>query len=215
MIYSTADLLLAIVAIAIAVPMLVFFAECLLASTWKSAQARTDFASVPRVDVVIPAHDEESEIAATLATVMAQAQSSDRVFVVADNCADATADVARSCAPRCSNATNSRERGKGFALQFAIDHLKRNEPAPVIVFLDADCQFGSDALYSIAHAASKYDRPAQAAYVIECDSESSAGRPAFEFRDLGQECRASARNAADGSSLPAYRQRYGAALEDH
>ncbi|MGH3610859.1 MAG: glycosyltransferase, partial [Pseudonocardiaceae bacterium] len=51
-----------------------------------------------RLVVVIPAHDEELEIAATLKSVLASDYSPERrrVLVLADNCSDRTADVARA-----------------------------------------------------------------------------------------------------------------------
>ncbi|MDQ3639335.1 MAG: glycosyltransferase family 2 protein [Actinomycetota bacterium] len=45
--------------------------------------------------VLIPAHDEEGCIAGALRSVWAQGRTPDRVVVVADNCSDRTAEVAR------------------------------------------------------------------------------------------------------------------------
>jgi len=46
--------------------------------------------------VLIPAHDEEEQIAETIDSVRAQTHSADRIVVIADNCSDRTAEVARS-----------------------------------------------------------------------------------------------------------------------
>ena len=52
----------------------------------------------PRVHVLIPAHDEEASIAATLKPVAAQQLPADDVLVIADSCTDSTALVlADSC----------------------------------------------------------------------------------------------------------------------
>ncbi len=62
--YSTADLVLLAVAILLAVPMLVFSVECLLASVWRRNVSLASPSTLPRVDVIIPAHNEEQEIEA-------------------------------------------------------------------------------------------------------------------------------------------------------
>lgn len=49
-----------------------------------------------RVLVLIPAHDEEEQIAETLASVRAQTHPAERVVVIADNCSDQTAAIAHS-----------------------------------------------------------------------------------------------------------------------
>ena len=48
-----------------------------------------------RLTVLVPAHDETLTIGATLESLWAQARRPERVVVVADNCTDDTADVAR------------------------------------------------------------------------------------------------------------------------
>ena len=47
-----------------------------------------------RVVALIPAHDEEEQIAATIASVRAQTHRVERIVVIADNCSDRTAEVA-------------------------------------------------------------------------------------------------------------------------
>jgi len=53
-------------------------------------------ASVLRLTVLIAAHNEEQSIGATLDSVLAQERLADRIVVAADNCTDATAQIARS-----------------------------------------------------------------------------------------------------------------------
>ncbi|WP_175482665.1 glycosyltransferase [Actinokineospora iranica] len=47
------------------------------------------------VSVVIPAHNEEASIATTIRSCRAQSYPIDQIIVVADNCSDRTADIAR------------------------------------------------------------------------------------------------------------------------
>jgi Glycosyl transferase family 2 len=49
----------------------------------------------PQVTVLIPAHNEEASVAATIACVLAQDWGPDRVLVICDNCTDDTEAVAR------------------------------------------------------------------------------------------------------------------------
>ncbi len=51
-------------------------------------------ATVLRLTVLIAAHNEEQSIGATLDSVLAQERVADRIVVAADNCTDATAEIA-------------------------------------------------------------------------------------------------------------------------
>jgi cellulose synthase/poly-beta-1,6-N-acetylglucosamine synthase-like glycosyltransferase len=50
----------------------------------------------PRITVLVPAHNEAGQIEATLAGLRAQTLPPDRIIVIADNCSDNTADLARA-----------------------------------------------------------------------------------------------------------------------
>ena len=65
--------------------------------------------------VLVPAHNESGKILPTLADIRAQLAAGDRLLVVADNCDDDTAPVARSPAQKSSIARPYRV-GKGYAL---------------------------------------------------------------------------------------------------
>ena len=64
---------------------------------------------------------------------------------MADNCTDATADIARSVGVEVIERIEPDRRGKGFALDFAREHLERAPPQVVIV-IDADCATDSESL---------------------------------------------------------------------
>jgi poly-beta-1,6-N-acetyl-D-glucosamine synthase len=49
-----------------------------------------------RIVALIPAHDEETSIERTLASLRAQTLRPDRIIVIADNCADSTARLGRA-----------------------------------------------------------------------------------------------------------------------
>ena len=48
------------------------------------------------------------------------------IFVVADNCTDTTAEVARSKGAICYERFNDTDKTKGFALQFLFENIKRD-----------------------------------------------------------------------------------------
>ncbi|MEZ5893835.1 MAG: glycosyltransferase family 2 protein [Parvularculaceae bacterium] len=132
------------------------------------------------VAVVIPAHNEASAITATLANVRAQLKSGDRMLVVADNCSDDTAAVARANGADVIERTDAAHRGKGYALQFALDHL-RAAPPEIVVFLDADCLFAEGALKRLAGLAAREKRPAQALYLMQAPAGAGPRLKVAEF----------------------------------
>lgn len=130
----------------------------LLATTLLSRRAlpvRATVALETRFVVVVPAHNEEAGLPATLQSLQAleYPASHRRVLVIADNCTDRTADVARAHGAEVLVRTNDTLRGKGFALEAAIAQL-RAEPAPswdALVVVDADTDVSPN-LLTAAHA---------------------------------------------------------------
>ena len=138
-------------------------------------------ASAPRgpLVVLVPAHDEERGIAVTLAAIRGQLAPGDRVLVVADNCADDTAAVARAAGAEVVER-RSDLRGKGYALGFGIDHL-RADPPDAVVIVDADCLLGPDALERMAQELARSGRPVQALYLMLAPSDAGVGRRLAQF----------------------------------
>jgi 1,2-diacylglycerol 3-beta-glucosyltransferase len=97
--------------------------------------------SALRLAVIVPAHDEELMLAMTLESLKAQNYPAERyeIVVVADNCTDRTADIARSLGANVLERANLSERGKGYALNFAISHLLATPDVPDgFLIVDAD-----------------------------------------------------------------------------
>ncbi|WP_411816143.1 glycosyltransferase family 2 protein [Hyphococcus sp. DH-69] len=130
--------------------------------------------------IVIPAHNEATTIGPTLENVKAQSAKNDTILVVADNCTDNTAEIARLHGADVIERTDKDNRGKGFALQFALDHL-RASPPDFVVFMDADCLFEDGALARIIALASSSDRPAQAIYLMKAPEGASPRLMVAEF----------------------------------
>ena len=123
--------------------------------------------TAPRIAVLIPAHNEASGIAATIARVRRGAPEDTRILVVADNCSDETASRAREAGADVAERNDASCRGKGYALAFGRERLSANPPE-VVVVLDADCVFASGGLAPLASAAAG-GRPAQAVNLLEPD----------------------------------------------
>src|SRR4029077_10387036 len=75
-----------------------------------------------RFDVVVPAHDEALAIEGVVANLRKLDWPADgfRVLVVADNCTDTTAALARAAGAEVLERNDPTRRGKGYALAFAF-----------------------------------------------------------------------------------------------
>jgi Glycosyltransferases, probably involved in cell wall biogenesis len=102
----------------------------------------------PRFVVVVPAHNEELVLAGTLASLYRQDYPADRyqVVVVADNCTDTTAAIARQAGATVWERTDPVLRGKGYALDWAFSRLLAPDAdspmraAEAYVIVDADTE---------------------------------------------------------------------------
>ncbi len=133
--------------------------------------------SHPRAAILIPAHDEAAGIGATLASIVPQVGEHDRVIVIADNCTDDTAAVARSTGVTVIERTDLVRRGKGYALDFGITHLQAAPPEVVLMF-DADCIAGPGCVTTLARQAQRVRRPVQALYLIRATTDTLVARVA-------------------------------------
>lgn len=92
-----------------------------------------------RLAVLIPAHDEEALIGATVDSVLASDYPPEllQVHVIADHCTDRTAEIATRHGAIVHE--HSRPGGKGAALSYALDRLSAGEPRPdAVAVVDAD-----------------------------------------------------------------------------
>jgi 1,2-diacylglycerol 3-beta-glucosyltransferase len=109
---------------------------------------------VPRLrfDIVVPAHDEEAEISATVASLLAVNYPRElfRVLVIADNCADRTAERAAAAGARVIIRNDLEHRGKGYALAHAFNGCLSESFADVVVVVDADTVISSNLLAAFA-----------------------------------------------------------------
>ncbi|MEX2573336.1 MAG: glycosyltransferase family 2 protein [Balneolaceae bacterium] len=98
-----------------------------------------------RFAIIVPAHNEEKIIAKTIYSLFSLVYSKKLydLFIIADNCTDNTAKVARNLGATVLERSNEQEKGKGYALRWAFDQIidsPRNYDAVVV--------FDSDSLVS-------------------------------------------------------------------
>ena len=127
----------------------------------------------PRVAVLVPAHNESVGIIPTLADAQSQLRSGDRLLVVADNCSDDTAEVARAGGAAVLEREDPERRGKGYALSAGVAHLSA-DPPDIVVIVDADCRLSPNAIPRLAARCAQSRRPTQANYVMRAPSGGDA-----------------------------------------
>jgi cellulose synthase/poly-beta-1,6-N-acetylglucosamine synthase-like glycosyltransferase len=155
------------IATLVALPIVIFFLECVAALWPRRMPAGPAVAAAEKpLAVLIPAHDEEAGIAETVRGIRAQTKPGDRVLVVADNCSDATAERARAEGAEVLERRDPERRGKGYALSYGLKHLG-TAPPDVVVFVDADTRVESGSLAALRRTASSERRPVQAVNLLD------------------------------------------------
>jgi cellulose synthase/poly-beta-1,6-N-acetylglucosamine synthase-like glycosyltransferase len=157
----------------------VFFFETLVATFSKTA-AQELSGPRPPVVVLVPAHNESRGILPTLTDVSGQIDQNDRLVVVADNCADDTAEIARAAGAQVVERRDSYKLGKGYALDYGFRSLHNDDPEIVIV-VDADCRLEKNAIDQLAFACSSSGRPVQALYLMSAPENTSLNHDIAEF----------------------------------
>jgi poly-beta-1,6-N-acetyl-D-glucosamine synthase len=92
----------------------------------------------PRIHILIPAHDEEASISATLESVAAQNLPADDILVIADNCTDNTALVAAQHGATVMVTENNTGKKAGALNQALAQVLPGMDDSDMILVLDAD-----------------------------------------------------------------------------
>ena len=127
--------------------------------------------------VLVPAHDEADLIRRCLASLRAQdypARLYD-VVVIADNCTDETAQLARSAGATVLVRDAPDARGKGQALRWAMDRLLARGGSPdAFIIVDADSIAEPSMLRCLASSFERGSPVVQADYTVLCDP--TAGR---------------------------------------
>jgi 1,2-diacylglycerol 3-beta-glucosyltransferase len=128
-----------------------------------------------KVVVLVPAHNEADFITRCVSSLARQEYPSDlfRLVVIADNCTDSTAKLARAAGAEVLVRTDRQERGKGRALRWAMDTLTaRDEAADAFVIVDADSVAHPRLLPRLVCHFEQGNSVVQADYSVLCDTDS-------------------------------------------
>lgn len=161
------------------IPCSVLLIEVLAALIPLQSTRRSDV-SRPAAAILIPAHNEASTLAATLRDLVPQLTNGDRIVVVADNCTDETAAIARTEGAEAYIRIDSARRGKGFALDFGVQQIAKSPPGVVIV-IDADCRTHPGTIDTLARTCADLDCPIQALYLMSAPKGSITKFKIAEF----------------------------------
>lgn len=130
--------------------------------------------------LIVPAHNEEAVLADTLRNLTSELGPTDRIVVVADNCSDSTAAIAAQWGCEVLERTDSENRGKGFALAFAVSYLEDNPP-DIAIIVDADCEVSSGSIARLKAACVRTGGPVQAQYLMYAQAHCPPQRRVTEF----------------------------------
>lgn len=102
--------------------------------------------------IIVPAHNEAVGILRTLNNLkaLAAADGHTDIIVIADNCVDKTAEIAKAAQCRVLERNNPQERGKGYALDFAFKSLA-HEAYDAYIVIDADSEADTTLLPTLRH----------------------------------------------------------------
>lgn len=126
--------------------------------------------------VVIPAHDEEAQIAGAVHSIRAGTYPAAhcRIVVVADNCTDSTATLARAAGAEVWERIDPLRRGKGYALEWAFARLLGDSSVHGVCVVDADCEVSENFLSAMAARLHAGADAVQAPYLISNPEASEA-----------------------------------------
>jgi cellulose synthase/poly-beta-1,6-N-acetylglucosamine synthase-like glycosyltransferase len=105
-----------------------------------------------RFDVIVPAHNEAAVIEAVVANLLKLDWPVDgyRVLVIADNCTDSTASLARMAGAEVLERHDLTRRGKGYALAYAFEASQSRRWAHAVAVVDADTEVSPNLLEAFA-----------------------------------------------------------------
>jgi cellulose synthase/poly-beta-1,6-N-acetylglucosamine synthase-like glycosyltransferase len=141
------------------IPFALILAYQAVVSTYLAALAAASFLYRPdrsqaskthRIAVLIPAHNEEALIGRLLNSLAIVVYPADRfdVYVAADNCSDATAEIARRHGATVFERFDAASRGKGHALRFLMRQIDLDAYDAVFV-VDADAVVSPNVLEAV------------------------------------------------------------------
>ncbi len=161
------DIATLIFALVLSIPLLVVGLE-LFISYFDSSPSTNELPQDCKASykILMPAHNEASIIDETLSQLIHHVSSPPSIILVADNCTDSTAEIAKKHGVTVLERTNTELQGKGYALDYGIAYLKENNPPEVLILLDADCEIDGNSLMQLISQCFAKQKPLQAIYLM-------------------------------------------------
>lgn len=161
------DVLLWALAVTVGIPVSVFTIEAVIGVVAGQPKGQPSGSSGQEATfaIIVPAHNEEQTIDRTLDSVTEGLPNKQDVVVVADNCEDSTAELARSHGVTVLERFDDDLRGKGYALDAGLETLRDTSP-DVVVFIDADCLVEVGAIQTLVNETVRWQRPVQLTYLL-------------------------------------------------
>lgn len=124
-------------------------------------------APVPRLLFLVPAHDEARMIESCVRSLLSMRYPAHRlgVTVVADNCTDRTAELARAAGAQCLERSDRAFPGKPRALAWALTQVRLDE-FDAVVIIDADTLVDPGFAAALGNVAPVADRAFQAYFDV-------------------------------------------------
>jgi cellulose synthase/poly-beta-1,6-N-acetylglucosamine synthase-like glycosyltransferase len=121
-----------------------------------------------KFDVVVPAHNELPVIERVVHSLKRLDWPADRfrIIVIADNCTDATATLARNAGALVVERHDLELRGKGYALAYAFARSAAEGWADAVVVIDADAEVSTNLLEAFAARIERGAEAVQAHYGV-------------------------------------------------
>ena len=160
---------LTVIAVAVFVPFVIVWGLWLVAvvaAVPRAGVPEPPDGVLPRIDVLIPAHDEEGLLPALLDALGRDRAALGRVVVVADHCTDGTAEVARRAGATVV-VRDGAPRGKPAAVRDGLAAIAAMpDPGAGVLILDADCVPSEGFVRWMAARLRAGDAVAQSAYLM-------------------------------------------------
>ncbi len=128
-----------------------------------------------KATILVPAHNEELVIPRTIDGLIPVLKPQDSLIVIADNCNDATAEIARSKGATVIERHNLELRGKGYALDYGLKYIQQNPP-DVVIIIDADCTVHTKTIEILSERAIKRGKPVQGTYLMTAPKNSQSSK---------------------------------------
>jgi len=145
----------------------------------RGRRATPSSAALQRLLFLVPAHNEELLIEACVRSLLQVRYPRARlsVVVIADNCHDRTADLARAAGAQCLERRDPRLPGKPRAIAWALDRLPVDEHDAVVI-VDADTIVDAECAAELNAAGPLRAKAAQAFFDLSNPRESPLTRMA-------------------------------------